>query len=194
VAAAADAIVCAIAWPIGDAGADADPRTRRTAFAGCGERNRARGLELRVARDVADHAHADALLETLLQLVGERQALDLHVGDLKTEPRGVGVRARAHRRTERGLIRREVEERRRAGAELGRERAHEERAQLPLEVADAVDVARARDFQVEAAGVDDAEAVDAERAHLHRAELAVADGDGLRRPKVCPRRWRVEKK
>ena len=38
--------------------------------------NRLRHLVLRVAAHVADHVHADALIENLLQFVGKRQILD----------------------------------------------------------------------------------------------------------------------
>ena len=60
------------------------------------------------------------------------------------------------------------------------------RPQLPFEIADPVGVARPRDLLVEAAGIADAKAVDAERAHLDRAELAVAHRDRLGRPEGLP--------
>ena len=46
------------------------------AFVGRRDRHRLRHLELRVLAHVADHVHADALVEALLQFLGQRQVLD----------------------------------------------------------------------------------------------------------------------
>src|SRR5712691_6482995 len=75
------------------------------------DRNRLRDLILRVARQVSNDPHADALVEPPLELVGQRDVLDLEA--LERQPE-VGERWPClvrHRRRERVLIGRHVEER-----------------------------------------------------------------------------------
>ena len=62
------------------------------------------------------------------------------------------LRALAHRRRQLGLVRRHVEERHAALAEVVAERVTSGGAELALEVADQVALARARDVLVETAG------------------------------------------
>ncbi len=60
-----------------DAGPEARAYASGTpAFIGCGDRDGLCDLVLRVPAHVADHVHADALIEHFLQLVGKRKILD----------------------------------------------------------------------------------------------------------------------
>src|SRR5580704_2544733 len=82
-----------------------------TALVGRGARDRLSNLVLRELVHVADHIHADALIENFLQLVGQRKIFDVEgverkavVGESRRELLGDFLREHA-------LIRRHVEER-----------------------------------------------------------------------------------
>src|SRR5205085_9188373 len=55
------------------------------AFVGSGDRNCLRSLELRVLLCVADDVHAHALVESLLQLVGQRKTRNLERPERESE-------------------------------------------------------------------------------------------------------------
>ena len=72
---------CCIAFIIccrhDEAGAHTDANAGATAaFVGGRDRHGLSHLELRVLAHVADHVHADALVEDLLELVGQREVFD----------------------------------------------------------------------------------------------------------------------
>src|SRR5262249_48120908 len=85
--------------------ASADPGARAGGAAGGRrDRNRLRHLILRVARQVSDDPHADTLVEPFLQLVGQRDVLDLKALEREPEVGEDGPGLRRHRRGERVLI------------------------------------------------------------------------------------------
>src|SRR5207244_9456161 len=99
--------------------ARADPRAGTGGAVGrrC-DRNGLRDLILRVARQVADDPHADALVEPLLELVGQRDVLDLEALERQPELREGGTGLVRHGRREHVLTGGHVEERHLALAEV----------------------------------------------------------------------------
>src|SRR4030095_1358442 len=85
-----------------------------------------------------------------------------------------------HRRPQLDLVGRHVEEGDVALGEVIGQYRDGRVAQLPLEVADAVEITRAGDLLEEDARGGQAERVDAEGAQADRAELAVPDRDRVR--------------
>ena len=110
---------------------------RYTALVRGRDRYRLRRLELRVPPQVADHGHADALVQALLELLRQRQVLDLQLSSSTPRAANIGrtlsvilcpssIWLAAMSRN--GML---------AFAEVVGQRPHDRVAQLPLEVADA---------------------------------------------------------
>ena len=121
----------------GDARAEAGAGARHAALVGRRHRDGLRGLELRVAAHVADHAHADALVQPLLQLVGQRDVLDLEALQRQAEVGEHRPQLVGDRRPQLDLVGRHVEEGDVALGEVVGQHRHHRVAQLALEVADA---------------------------------------------------------
>src|SRR5262249_15071458 len=136
------------------------------------------------------------LVEPFLQLVGQRDVLDLKALEREPEVGEDGPGLRRHRRGERVLIGGHVEKRDLALAEVVRERRHDRAPKLTLDVGDRIALARARHFEEEGARVADLVAVDAVRTEAYRAELTIADGQRARgAPRLIeakPRREEVD--
>ncbi|MPM37640.1 hypothetical protein SDC9_84258 [bioreactor metagenome] len=134
-----------------------------------------------LAHVVADHAHADLLVQNLLQLFGQRHVLHRHAFELQADLLQRGRKVLAQRIGKHHLVGSQVEERHTAGRNRRADVLQDQTAQLAVQVVHRIGIARARDLGVEQLRVRHAVGVVAERAQAHHAEILVADGNGLRR-------------
>ena len=145
-------------------------------------RNRLRRLVLhQAAHFAADHAHADLLVQHLLQRVGQADALHGHGVELQPVA-GHQRRQRLRQRAREQLLAgRQVEERDAGFGNGDRDLLRDQPAQLAVEFGRGVDLARARQLALEPDRVDHTVGVVAEGAQPHGAEFGVAHRDRLRR-------------
>ncbi len=120
-------------------------------------------LVLRVPSHIADHVHADALIEDLLQFFGKGKVLHDEAVKGEAELRERGLHLSRDSLGERDLIRCHIQERDIAACECVGDSAHDGVAQLSLKILDAIDVACAADLRIELFRIHQVVAVDAER-------------------------------
>ncbi len=159
---------------------DAGPR-QPAALIGGGYGHGLRYLELRVPPHVADHVHADALIEQLLQLFGQRDIFHCEVIQQQTEFGEHGPHGSQHALAELRLVRGQIDEVDAGVAEHVGHLAHNSVAQLPFKLGHGVGRARTAHLLVEDFRIGNAVGVNAECAHTHRAEFLIANRNRLRR-------------
>ena len=143
--------------------------------------NRLRGLVLHeFAHVVADHAHANFLVENLLQVFGQAHVLHGHAFQRQTELGEFGRRGFLQLLGEFNLIGRQIEKRHATLRHRVADVLQHQAAKLAINIVNRVAVARARDSQVKRFRVGNAVGVIAESAQTHGAEILVADGHRLR--------------
>ena len=116
-----------------------------------------------------------------MQLFGQGHALHRHAIELQANLAEGRRQFGAERGGKGNLVGSEVKEWNLAAGNRVADVLQHQPAQLAVEVGHGVALTRARDFGVEELGVGHAEAVVAKGAQPHRAEVFVADGDGLGR-------------
>src|SRR5579859_2638743 len=167
--------------PGAESGAHAN---RSAAFIRGSNRNGLRHLILRELAHVAEHVHADALVEHFLKLFGKREIFDDEAVERKAVIRKRGLELLADFFGNRALAGGHIEKRYLAGCERIRHLGNDGVAQLAFEIGDAIEVARAADFRVESLRVRDVIGINSEAAEANRAELFVSYRDGILRAPV----------
>jgi hypothetical protein len=165
-----------------------------TTFVCGGDGDRLRDFVLREFAHVADHVHADALVENLLQLVGQREIFDVEgvqrnavLGECRFELLAdfFGERPLAGCHVEKGNL---------AICEGVGHFRDDGIAELTFEVGDAIEIAGAADLAVKNLCVGQVVGINAEASQANGAEFLVADGDGIgRAPVLIGLRTRGEK-
>ncbi len=100
-----------------------------------GNRQRLSGFELRVAAEIAGHAHADALIHDLLQLVRQRDVLDDEGVEFEAQRGEGGLHLLFDLSAKRGLVGRHIEKGDVAGGEDVSHACNDRVAQLAFEIA-----------------------------------------------------------
>src|SRR5262249_25740984 len=165
-----------------------DPRCEPQAGAGGASGGSRRGgdgarrLELGVAAGIADDAHADALVEPGLELLGKRDVLDLEALQGEAELGEGAARSLLDGGGQRGLARRHVEEGHVALSAVGGQSRDQGPPQLAVEGRHRIGRATPRQPLEHDPRIGHPVGVHPEGAQPDGAELAVADRDGVRRP------------
>ena len=134
-----------------------------------------------LAHVVADHAHADLLVQDFLQLFRQRQVLQRQAFELEPDLGKGRFQLAAQRGSKILLVGGQVQKRHTTGRYRVADVLQHQAAQLAVEVGRGVALARAGNFSVEQLGVDHAVGVVAKGAQAHGAEVLVTDRDGLGR-------------
>nr|WP_264567725.1 hypothetical protein [Rhodoferax antarcticus] len=141
-----------------------------------------RGLVLHeLAHVVADHTHADFLVEYFLQVFRQRDVLYRHAFELEADFLELGRQLPGQGLRKAQLVGRQVQKGNAAARHRVTDVLQHQATQLSVDVLHVITLARARDFGVKQLGVGHTVVVVAKSAQAHRAKVGVANGDGLRR-------------